>query len=120
MALGAGVDHWVWMKFADISVAGGEKNYFAVPEKCTLKKVTTVLEGAISGADADITVKNNAGATTGVITVAQSGSAAGDVDTLVPTANNLFEAGHKISVETDGASTGAQSLGVLLQFVRGV
>ena len=49
------------------------------------------------------------------ITVAHSGSAAGDVDTAEPTAANRVEEDGTIEMITDGASTGAKKL--LVTFV---
>ena len=53
--------------------------------------------------------------TNSAITVAQSGSAAGDVDTSEPTAANSVSEDGTIEMITDGASTGAQKL--LVTFV---
>ena len=50
--------------------------------------------------------------TGGGITVANSGSAAGDIDTAEPTAANQVEEGGSIEMITDGGSTGAKKLGV--------
>ena len=46
----------------------------------------------------------------GTLTIAHSGSAAGDVDTLVPTSNNTVTADSFITVESDGASTNTAKL----------
>lgn len=117
MAVGAGQTHWVVVSFADVSTA--EKKYFVVPEAVKLLKVWTTIEGAITGADADVIVENAAAAVAATVTIANSGSAAGTIDSVVPTANNTWTAGTVGSVETDGASTGAQSLTVTLEFSRG-
>ncbi len=53
--------------------------------------------------------------TNSAITVAQSGSAAGDVDTSEPTAANSVSEDGTIEMITDGASTGTQKL--LVTFV---
>ena len=45
--------------------------------------------------------------TNGAITVAFSGSAAGDVDSSTPSAANVISTGEAIEIETDGASTNA-------------
>ena len=48
--------------------------------------------------------------TGGTITIAHSGSAAGDIDTCEPTAaNNVSEEDDYIAIATDGASTGTHS-----------
>ena len=87
----------------DVSTA--ETVYVPTPYAGTITKVISVLEGAIGTADATVTVKNAAGSSMGTITVATSGSAAGDIDTLVPSSNNTVAADSFISIETDGAST---------------
>lgn len=92
----------------DVSTA--ETVYVPTPYAGTITKVITVLEGAIGTADATITVKNAAGSSMGTITVATAGSAAGDIDTLVPSSNNTVAADSFISIETDGASTTANRL----------
>jgi hypothetical protein len=46
----------------------------------------------------------------GTLTITQSGSAAGDVDTLSPSSNNTVTANSFITVETDGGSTGHKKL----------
>lgn len=97
---------------ADVSTA--ETIYFPIPADVTVREVVTVLEGAITSADSIITVKNNAGTSMGTITVAEAGSGAGDVDTLTPASNNTVTAPGKISVESDGGSTGTQRLWVAL------
>ena len=98
----------------DVSTAG--QIYVVAPWAGTLIKVYSVLNGAITGSDAVLTVKNNAGTSAGTITVAQSGSAAGDLDSLEPSSNNTFAAGEKIEVETDGASTNAVAVSLTLVF----
>ena len=83
----------------------------ACPDSGRVIKIITVLGGAISGADAGISAKINGTAMTGgTITVAYSGSAAGDVDTCEPTGANNVEQDGYIEIVTDGASTGAHSL----------
>lgn len=89
---------------ADVSTAG--QIYIVLPVACTVVGVYTALNGAITGADAVLTAKNAAGTSMGTITIANAGSAAGDVDSLAPTSNNTFAAGTAIEIETNGGSTG--------------
>ena len=92
-------------KITDISTAGQE--YWAAPFRGKVLFYQSCLHGAISGADATLTLKINGTAVTGgTVTVANSGSAAGDVDLAEPTALNEFDKGDAIEIETDGASTG--------------
>lgn len=93
---------------ADVSTA--ETIYIPMPYAGTIAKITTVLEGAITVADATINAKNSSALSMGTITVAYTSSAAGDVDTLSPSSNNTVTAGDYITIETDGGSTSAQRL----------
>lgn len=89
---------------ADVSTAG--QIYVVSPVAGAVKKIYTALNGAIGTADAVITPKIGGNAiTNGAITIAYSGSAAGDVDSSTPTAANTVTAGQAIEIETDGASS---------------
>lgn len=91
---------------ADVSTAG--QVFVPVPAgfEGDIITITTALNGAIATADVDLTAKIAGTAVTGgVITITQSGSAAGDVDTVNPTAARTVRAGQAIEIETDGAST---------------
>lgn len=88
---------------ADISTA--DQTYLVSPFAGTVFAVYSAINGTIATADADLTIKTAAG-TVGVITVAESGSAAGDVDSLVSgLANTVVAKGATVEIETDGAST---------------
>ena len=102
-------DYFVYGEIADISTASS--TFVAVPDGGKIIKIATALQGAISGGDAAITFELGGTAVTGgAITVANSGSAAGDVDTAEPTAaNDVLENG-TIEMITDGASSGAKKL----------
>lgn len=100
----------------DVSTASSV--YIGFPFACTITSVVSVLQAAISGADALITFSNNGGSTAGTITVAQSGSAAGDVDTVTLAANNTFTAAQRMQIATDGASTGTAKLVISLLATR--
>jgi hypothetical protein len=90
---------------ADISTAG--QIYVVSPVAGTISKIYSVINGAISGANAILTPKIGGTAITdGAITVAFSGSAAGDVDSSTPTALNTVATNDAIEIETDGGSTG--------------
>jgi hypothetical protein len=98
----------------DVSTA--DTVYVVVPFAGTLTKVWTVLDDAITVADATVTVRDHNGNSAGTITVAYSGSAAGDIDSLVPASNNTFTEGQRVRIQTDGASTTAALLTVSLVF----
>ena len=92
------------------NISASSTVYVPIPFAGTISKVVTVLEAAISSANATLTVKNAAAASMGTITVAQSGSAAGDVDTLSPSSNNTVTANSFITIASDGASTNSATL----------
>lgn len=100
----------------DVSTA--DTVYIPIPTNCTLNKVISVLHGAITGSDATITVANHAGTTIGTITITQSGSAAGDVDTLTASTNNTFTEEQRLKVDTDGLSTGTNRLTLSFIFTK--
>jgi hypothetical protein len=98
----------------DISTAG--QIYVVSPFAGDITNVYTVINGAIATADATITPKISGTAVTdGAVTVAFSGSAAGDVDSATPTAANSVSAGAAIEIETDGASTNTVQCVVTLE-----
>ena len=88
----------------DISTA--DQVYVVAPFGGEIVAIYSVIHGAIATADAVLTAKIGGTAVTGgVITVANSSSAAGDVDSCFPTALNSVTAGQAIEIETNGAST---------------
>ena len=92
--------------------------YIPIPFAGTVTKVVTVLEGSLTTANATVTVKNAAGSSMGTLTITQSGSAAGDIDTLTPVSNNTVTNDSRISVETDGASDTTRKLFVTI-YIQG-
>ena len=104
-------DYFIYGEIADVSTASS--TFVAVPDGGKIIKIITSLQGAISGANAAISFEIGGTAVTGGgITVAHSGSAAGDVDSAEPTAANQVEEGGTIEMITDGGSTGANKLNV--------
>ena len=97
-------DYFLTSTIADISTASS--TFVPVPDGGKVIKIFTALQGAIGTANAAITFEIGGTAITGgAITVTQSGSAAGDVDTSTPTAANRVEEGGSIEMITDGASS---------------
>ena len=92
--------------------------YIPIPFAGTVTKVVTVLEGSLTTANATVTVKNAAGSSMGTLTITQSGSVAGDIDTLSPVSNNTVTNDSRISVETDGASDTTRKLFVTV-YIQG-
>lgn len=111
----AGEKFVIGWKFADVSTNASE--YITIPVDCVLLKGYSVLEGPIATADATLTLKNGSNAiTNGVFTIAYNGSAAGDQDTITPTAYTEFSAGDKLEIDGGGESTNAVSADLTLLF----
>ncbi|MFA6125526.1 hypothetical protein [Sphingomonas sp.] len=98
----------------DVSTAG---QIYVVPGfRGKIKKINSVLNGAIATANAVLTAKIAGTAVTGsTVTIAFSGSAAGDIDTATPTAANYFTDEQAIEIETDGGSDNAVQVVVTLE-----
>ena len=119
---GAGSGSWVVPPYTvsgvidDVSTAS--TIYLPIPFAGTVTKVVTVLAGSLTTANATVTVRNAAGTSMGTLTITQSGSAAGDIDTLSPVSNNTVTNDSRISVETDGASDTTRKLFVTV-YIQG-
>ena len=104
-------DYFLTSTIADISTASS--TFVPVPDGGKVIKIITALQGAIGTANAAITFEIGGTAITGgAITVTQSGSAAGDVDTAEPTAANEVAEDGTIEMITDGASSNTIKLNV--------
>lgn len=99
---------------ADVSTPG---QIYVVPGfRGKIIKATSALNGEITLADSILTLKIGGTAVTGgSMTVAFSGSAAGDVDTCSPTALATFNSDQAVEIETDGGSTGAVAVTITLE-----
>ena len=104
------------LKLTDIS--GSFDRYVPIPVACTVVQITTALSAAIGGSDLVLTVKNAAGSSMGTITVTQSGSAAGDIDTLTPSSNNTFAANTALEIEGNGGPSSHVDLDVTILLER--
>lgn len=89
---------------ASSATAALNSGYVVMPYACTVTQVYSVAYAAIATTDNILTVANHAGSSMGTITVAFSGSAIGDVDSLTPASNNTFTAGQKLSVISNSGS----------------
>ena len=120
VSTGAGSGSWkrppvvMTVRIADVSSM--ETLYLPAPITGQITRISSCLSGALTGTDATVSVTINGTAVTGgSLTVATASSAAGDVDTAVPTAANTISAlTDYITVATDGASTNAHPLIVML------
>ena len=102
-------DYFITAKIANISTASS--TFVAIPDGGKVIKILTALQAVIATANGGITFEIGGTAVTGGgITVTQSGSAAGDVDTAEPTAANDVSEDGTIEMITDGASTNAAVL----------
>lgn len=93
-------------EIADINTAASY--YVVAPLGGTISKIWTVLHGATSSADTTIKLQlNNVDVTNSTVTIAQSGSAAGDVDSATPSGANTVAQGGAIEIVCggEGAST---------------
>lgn len=97
---------FITVKFADIST---QDSVWVVPGfRGRIRKISSVIDNAITVADAGITVEIGGVAVTGAaLTVAFTGSGAGTVDfAVVPAGStNVFAADQAIEVIADGNST---------------
>ena len=99
-------DYFLTSKITNISAAGS--TFVPVPDGGKVIKIITSIANAISSANAALTWEIGGTAMTGsAITVTQSGSAAGDVDTSEPTAANDVAEGGTIEMISDGGSSTA-------------
>jgi hypothetical protein len=100
-------DYFITAHMHDISTAGSI--YVPVPDKGRIIKIISVIDGTIATANAAITVRTSESGSTNVtgagITIAHSGSAAGDIDSSEPTALNAVNEGDFIRIITSGASS---------------
>lgn len=94
--------------FLDIADGSAEAVYYVVcPHAGTISKIYTVTDGAVGTADITVTGKIGATAITdGVVTIATSGSAAGDVDSATPSAANVVTAGQAVNFTVTGGGAG--------------
>lgn len=94
----------ITVEITDISTAG--QKYVVPGFDGKVISIHSVINGAIGTANATLTPKIGGTAITGgAITVAYSGSAAGDVDSSTPTGANTFTSTDALEIETSGAST---------------
>ena len=99
-------DYFLTSTIADISTASS--TFVPVPDGGRIIKIFTSIKNAITTADAALSFEIGGTAITGGgITITQSGSAAGDVDTAEPTAANSVNEGQAIEMITDGGSSTA-------------
>ena len=110
-------EYFLTGEIVDISTAG--QIYIPVPDGGTVVAIYSVIGGAIATADVVLTAKIGGTAITGgAITVTYSGSAAGDVDVVYPTAARTVVTGGSIEIETGGQSTNTIAAGITVVIRR--
>lgn len=107
----------IMLSFEGISSKGSDAEVvrWVAPFACSISNFYTVLNAALATGDATVQAKKNGSnigsTTTGLATITQSGSAAGDVDTAAPLTTNLaLAAGDILSFVVAGASTATATL----------
>lgn len=101
-------------KLLDVSTAKSE--WMVCPLAGKITKIWTVIDGTIATADVDLTFEiGGVVVTNGLITIAFSGSVAGDVDSSAPTALNVLTTGQPVEIITDGASTNAIDVSLVFE-----
>lgn len=92
----------------DIADGSADATYYVVsPYAGTIEKIYSVIDGVVSTADITITAKiGSTAVTNGVVTIATASSAAGDVDSATPTAENVLAAGAALNLVVAGGGSG--------------
>lgn len=109
----------VMLSFEGISSKGSDAEImrWVAPFACSIVNFYTVLNAALATADATVQAKKNGSnigsTTTGLATITQASSAAGDVDVATPLTTNLtLAAGDILSFTVGGGSTATGTLNI--------
>lgn len=106
--------YYISGKLTDLSTASSQ--YVPCPVAGTITRVITVLQGTIATSDGTARLRIAATPVTDSdITIAFSGSAAGDVDTATPTAANTVTANSAIEIQNLGTGTTNEDAEVLIE-----
>lgn len=98
----------VQLRLTTIAGSGSPVYRCVSPFSGLITAIKSVIELALTTADATLTAKIGATAITdGVITVAQAGSAAGDIDSVTPSAANYVAEGDMLSITVTGTQDAA-------------
>jgi hypothetical protein len=105
--------YYIQATIDDISTASSR--FIPCPAAGNITGIISVLQGAITVADGTFRLRiGGVDVTDSTVTIAQSGSAAGDVDTATPTAANTVTANSAIEVQCLGSSTTAAEVEVMI------
>lgn len=122
VANGTGSGSWTPLSFSfnthieDISSA--VDIYIPIPYAGVIKRITTVVSGAVVGGDLGLIFYDSSSSSMGSITIASSGSAAGDVDTLSPASNNVVTANDYIRINGDGGPSSHTTIWINIAMER--
>lgn len=106
----------VYVQGEIVDISSAASSWIVAPVKGDISKIYTVLQGPITVADANVTFELGGTAITDAgITIAYDGSAAGDIGSSTPTALNAVNAGGAIEIITDGGSTDAAKVDVIIE-----
>ena len=118
----SGTGTWKFQEFAlNLHIADlvtDTTYYLATPYAGTITSITSVIDDAFATADCTITAKiGTTAVTSGVITITQSGSAAGDVDTVSPSGANTLAANQAVNfvIATSNATSIRCTITVILR-----
>jgi hypothetical protein len=93
-------------ELADLS--GTDAYHLVSPVAGDITGIRTVIDGALTTGDATVTADiGGTPVTDGAVTITQSGSAAGDTDTVTPSAANAVSAGDDIGLTIGGTNDAA-------------
>lgn len=96
----------VYLTYDITDVSTAKSMFVPIPLAGKVTRIWSALHGAIATADCELTFEiGGVVITNSAITIAFSGSAAGNEDNSTPSALNVFTAGQPIEVITAGAST---------------
>jgi hypothetical protein len=103
---------WKFQEFAlNVTIpdiVANQTYYLATPYAGTITSITSVIDNAFATADCTITARiGTTNVTTGIIIIATSGSAAGDVDTVSPSGANTLTANQAVNFVVTGSNTTA-------------
>lgn len=89
---------------------------FTAPIAGAITALTCVLETALAAGDASVTASiGGVAVTDGALTITQSGSAPGDVDTVAPSAANIVTAGQAVALTVGGSNTANASAMIMVE-----
>lgn len=96
----------VYLTYELVDISTAKSTWLPCPLAGKITRIWSVIDGAIGTADCILTFEiATVLVTNGQITIAFSGSAAGDEDDSTPSALNVLTAGQPLEIITNGAST---------------